>query len=146
MKYLHYAELYLQAFPRNFAYMSEANKAIMNITESGKLKKFEDEYLISEKCIDNKSFPNEDESLSPHSFSVLFEITGGTSTVAFILYIIISFRQFKKSNPELTGLFKLISAFMKDQRRQMRQASNVVAHAESPAHHPDVPLDSWNRV
>ncbi|GKC19517.1 extracellular ligand-binding receptor [Tanacetum coccineum] len=134
------------AFPRNFSYMSEANKAIMNITESGKLKEFEDEYLISEKCIDNKSFPNEDESLSPHSFSVLFEISGGTSTVAFILYIIISFRQFKKSNPELTGLFKLISAFMKEQRRQMRQASNVVAHAESPAHHPDVPLDPWNRV
>ncbi|GKC49249.1 glutamate receptor 2.8-like protein [Tanacetum coccineum] len=134
------------AFPRNFSYMSEANKAIMNITESGKLKEFEDEYLISEKCIDNETFPNEDESLSPHSFSVLFELTGGTSTVAFILYIIISFRLFKKSNPELTGLFKLISAFMKDQKRQMRQASNIVAHAESPAHHPDVPLDPWNRA
>ncbi|PWA35751.1 ionotropic glutamate receptor, metazoa, Periplasmic binding protein-like I [Artemisia annua] len=131
------------AFPRNFAYMSEANKAIMNITESGKLKKFEDEYLISEKCIDNESFPNEDERLSPQSFSVLFGLTGGTSTIAFILYIIISFIQFKNCNPELTSFFQLISAFVND---QMRQASNVVAHAESPIHHPDVPLDPWNRV
>ncbi|PWA38284.1 Extracellular ligand-binding receptor [Artemisia annua] len=134
------------AFPRNFAYMSEANKAIMNVTESGKLKEFEDEYIMSEKCIDNESFPNEDESLSPQSFSVLFGLTGGTSTIAFILYIIISFRRFKTCNPELTSFFKLISAFIKDQQRQMRQASNVVAHAESPTHHPDVPLDPWNRV
>ncbi|PWA68112.1 Extracellular ligand-binding receptor [Artemisia annua] len=53
------------------------NKALMNVTESGKLKELEDTFLISEKCVDNESFPNEDESLSPRSFSVLFELTGG---------------------------------------------------------------------
>ncbi|GJT64997.1 hypothetical protein Tco_1016477 [Tanacetum coccineum] len=138
--------VHLQAFPKKYSWLSEANKALMNVTESGKLKELEDTFLISEKCVDNEFFPNEDESLSPRSFSVLFEGGGGAFTFALVMYIIMSFREFKQSNPELTNSFKLISAFMKDQRRQMRRLSSVVASSESPAHHPDVPLDPWSRV
>ncbi|KAI3803508.1 hypothetical protein L1987_31660 [Smallanthus sonchifolius] len=116
------------AFPRKYTLLSEVNKALTNVTESGMLKKLEDAYLTSEKCVDGESSPNEDESLSPRSFSILFELTGGTSTVALVVYIIMSFIEFKKSNPEPKNFFKLMSSFIKD---QMRRSSSVVANAES---------------
>ncbi|CAH1425709.1 unnamed protein product [Lactuca virosa] len=77
------------AFPREFSWLSEANKALMTASESGKLKKLEDTFLTSEKCVDDdESFPNEYESLSPQSFSTLFVLTGGTSTVCLVVYIL----------------------------------------------------------
>lgn len=121
----------MQAFPRKFSWLSEANKALMNVSESGKLKKLEDAYLISEKCVDDESSPNEDESLSPRSFWVLFALTAGTSTVSLVIYILMRIREFKESNPELTNFFKLMLAFIKD---QIRQSSNVVVTAKSPTH------------
>ncbi|KAL8189245.1 hypothetical protein R6Q57_028811 [Mikania cordata] len=127
------------AFPRKFSWLSEANKALMNVSESGKLKELEDTYIISEKCVDNESFPNENESLSHRSFSILLELTAGTSTLAFAIYIFISFREFKESNPELNSVFKLIPAFIND---QMRRSSGVVVPVESPTHPSNV-SDSW---
>ncbi|KAJ9538518.1 hypothetical protein OSB04_031251 [Centaurea solstitialis] len=113
--------MYIQAFPRKFSWLSDANKALMNVSESGKLKELEDAFLVSEKCLDDKSFPNEDESLSPRSFWILFELTFGASTLALAMYIIISIRQFNESHPEITNFFQLISAFITDQWHQMRQ-------------------------
>ncbi|KAJ0700869.1 putative periplasmic binding protein-like I [Helianthus annuus] len=101
------------AFPRKYTLLSEVNKALTNVSESGKLKELEDASLTSEKCVDEKSSPNEDESLSPRGFSILFELTGGTSTVALAIYIITSIREFKKSNPEPKNFFKLMSSFIK---------------------------------
>lgn len=127
------------AFPRNFARLSDANKAVISVTESGKLKELEDKFLTSEKCVDDDSFPNEDESLSPLSFTILFELTAGTSTVALVVYIVRRIREFNESNRGLTNFFKLIWAFMKDRRHQMRRSSGVVVDAESPRRPPDVP-------
>ncbi|XP_023771324.1 glutamate receptor 2.9 [Lactuca sativa] len=77
------------AFPREFSWLSEANKALMTASESGKLKELEDTFLTSGKCVDDdESFPNEYESLSPQSFSTLFVLTGGTSTVCLVVYIL----------------------------------------------------------
>ncbi|KAI3789559.1 hypothetical protein L2E82_02358 [Cichorium intybus] len=126
------------AFPKEFSWLSEANKALMNVSESGKLKKLEDAYLTSEKCVDDESFPDEDESLSPRSFWILFELTGGTSTVALLVYIIMSIREFKESNPGPSNIFKLISSFVKAQRHQRRRSSREVVDAESPRSSPDV--------
>ncbi|XP_024980447.1 glutamate receptor 2.6-like [Cynara cardunculus var. scolymus] len=109
------------AFPRKFSWLSDANKALMNVSESGMLKELEDAFLISEKCVDDESFPNEDESLSPRSFAILFELTAGASTLVLVMYIIISIRQFHESHPEITNFFQLISAFIADQWHQMRQ-------------------------
>lgn len=79
----------MQAFPREFSWLSEANKALMTASESGKLKELEDTFLTSGKCVDDdESFPNEYESLSPQSFSTLFVLTGGTSTVCLVVYIL----------------------------------------------------------
>nr|KAJ0203647.1 hypothetical protein LSAT_V11C500274800 [Lactuca sativa] len=120
------------AFPKGFSWLSDANKALMNVSESGKLKELEDTFLTSEKCVDDESFRNGDESLSPLSFSILFVLTGGTSTVALVVYVVMSIRQFKESNPGVTNIFELIYVFMKDQWYQWRHSSRVVADAESP--------------
>ncbi|CAH1425699.1 unnamed protein product [Lactuca virosa] len=126
------------AFPRDFPRLSDANNAVIRVTESGKLKELEDKFLISEKCVDDESFPNEDESLSLRSFSVLFELTGGTSTVALVVYIVMRTRVFKESIQGFVNFFQLISAFMKEQRHQMRQSSRVVSDAENPTRPPVV--------
>ena len=106
----------------------------MNVSESGKLKDLEDKYLISEKCVDEESSPDKDESLSIHSFWVLFVLTGGTSTVAFAFYVIISIREFRRSNQDQIHLLKLISSFMKDWKRHMRRSSSIVVNVESARH------------
>ncbi|CAI9286505.1 unnamed protein product [Lactuca saligna] len=120
------------AFPKEFSWLSDANKALMNVSESGKLKELEDTFLTSEKCVDDESFPNEDESLSPLSFSILFVLTGGTSTVALVVYVVMSIRKFKESNPGVTNIFELIYEFMKDKWYQRGHSSRVVADAQSP--------------
>lgn len=107
----------------------------MNISESGDLKKLEDKYLISEKCVDEDSSPNEDDSLSPRSFWVVFLLTGGTSTTALAIYIIvIIINKFKKPDEEHTGFFDLLSAFIKDWQLRMRRSSSIAVNVESVRH------------
>ncbi|XP_024979119.1 glutamate receptor 2.8-like [Cynara cardunculus var. scolymus] len=122
------------AFPRDFPRLSDANKALMHVAESGKLKELEDAHLISEKCVDEESSPDEESRLSFRSFSALFMITGGTSTIALAIYIMISIREFKKSTQEHTSFIKLISAFIKDWQHHMRRSSSIVVNVESGRH------------
>ncbi|KAI3803510.1 hypothetical protein L1987_31663 [Smallanthus sonchifolius] len=122
------------AFPKGFERLSVANKALMNVSESRKLKELEDKHLISEECVDEESSPDENGRLNVHSFWVLFVLTGGTSTVAIVIYIILRIKEFKKSNQEHTNVFGLISAFVKDWKRRMRRSSSIVASVESARH------------
>ncbi|PWA69700.1 ionotropic glutamate receptor, metazoa, Periplasmic binding protein-like I [Artemisia annua] len=121
------------AFVRGYDRLSEANRALLNVSENGTLKKLEDTYLKSEKCVDEESSPDKDERLNIHSFWVLFILTGGTSTVAFAFYVIISIREFRRSNQDQIHLLKLIS-FMKDWKRHMRRSSSIVVNVESARH------------
>ncbi|XP_076924199.1 glutamate receptor 2.2-like [Bidens hawaiensis] len=86
------------AFSRSFEHLSNANKALMNVAESKKLKELEDKYFISEECVDEESSPDKAGKLNFHSFWVLFLLTGGTSTVALVIYIIISIKELKNQN------------------------------------------------
>ncbi|KAI3774958.1 hypothetical protein L1987_49523 [Smallanthus sonchifolius] len=122
------------AFPKGFERLSDANKALMNVSESRKLKELEDKHLISEECVDEESSPDENGRLNVHSFWVLFVLTGGTSTVAIVIYIIRRIKEFKKSNQEHTNLSGLISTFIKDCKRRMRRTSSIVASVESARH------------
>ncbi|KAJ0700876.1 putative periplasmic binding protein-like I [Helianthus annuus] len=122
------------AFHRGFERLSEANGALMNVSESGKIKELEEKHLISEECVDEESSPDENGRLNLHSFWVLFVLTGGTSTVALVIYIVISFKEFKTSNQEDTSLSKRLSAFIKDWQRRMRRSSSIVASVESARH------------
>ncbi|KAK1416724.1 hypothetical protein QVD17_25840 [Tagetes erecta] len=131
------------AFPKGFERLSDANKALMNVSESGKVKELEDRYLISEECVDEESSPDENGRLNLHSFWVLFVLTGGTSTVALVVYIITGIKQFKKSNPQHTSSSGLISAFIKDWKHRVRRSSSTVASVESGRHNRNAdPLDN----
>nr|GEW53823.1 hypothetical protein [Tanacetum cinerariifolium] len=76
------------AFHTGFPRLLDANKALMKVLETGKLKELEDTFLSSEKCVDEQSSTDEKESLSPKSFYVVFMLTLGTSTIALILHTI----------------------------------------------------------
>ncbi|XP_076907085.1 glutamate receptor 2.2-like [Bidens hawaiensis] len=111
------------AFHKGFPQLSQANKALMDVSESGKLKALEVKHLISEECVDEESSPDEAGKLNLQSFWVLFVLTGGISTIALVIYIIISINEFKKSKLEDTNL---ISTFIKDWRRLIRRSSSIV--------------------
>ncbi|CAH1425712.1 unnamed protein product [Lactuca virosa] len=122
------------AFPKEYDRLSEANEALMNVAESGRLKELEEVHIISEKCIDEDSAPNEEDSLSARSFWVLFVLTVGVSTVALVIYIIIRIKEVKKSDEENKSFLELISTFMKDLKRQMKRSSSIVVNVESARH------------
>ncbi|KAK9078222.1 hypothetical protein SSX86_002279 [Deinandra increscens subsp. villosa] len=119
------------AFQKGFSRLSEANKALMNVSESGKLKEIEKKYIISEQCVDEESSPDEAGRLSLDSFWVLFLLTGGTSTVALVTYIIINFKEFKKSHQENANFFKSMLAFVKGWKLRVRRSSSMVSSVES---------------
>ncbi|KAJ9538517.1 hypothetical protein OSB04_031250 [Centaurea solstitialis] len=112
------------AFRKGFN-LSDANEALMNVTENGKLKELEDRFLNSAKCVDDESSTDKDTRLSTHSFWVLFTLTGGTSTVALAIYIILGVREFKKSTQEHTSFINLMSAFIKYWQNHARRSSKV---------------------
>ncbi|KAK1416725.1 hypothetical protein QVD17_25841 [Tagetes erecta] len=116
------------AFHKEFERFSDANKELMNISESGKLKQIVDKYLVFEECVDEDTSPDENGRLNLHSFWVLFVLTGGTSTIALVIYVI---KEVKKSNPQHTSLSGLISAFIKDWKHRVRRTSSIVASVES---------------
>ncbi|XP_058002408.1 glutamate receptor 2.8-like [Hevea brasiliensis] len=105
-------------FPRGSPLVHDVTKALLNVSEHGKLQELEKAMLASEKCVDVKS-EDEISSLSPSSFWVLFILTGGTSTVALVSYLI----QRRKM------IWRLILAIMIGKKQLSRRNSNV----ESPA-------------
>ena len=62
------------------------NKALLQVSENGKLRDLEDTMLASEECKDTE-LDGKTTSLSPGSFWVLFILTAGTSTIALLAYI-----------------------------------------------------------
>ncbi|KAF8411018.1 hypothetical protein HHK36_003557 [Tetracentron sinense] len=83
-------------FPKGSPLAAFFSEAILNISESGKLKDLEKEWFSSSpKCSDK----TKTESLSLHNFWGLFLITGGTSTIVFLLFLVNLLRNYKKKNP-----------------------------------------------
>lgn len=79
-----------QAFSKGSPLVEKVSNEILMLRESGKLRKLEEQILVSSP---SKSLSSETNSqdhdngrLSPDSFSGLFLITGGTSTLAFLLF------------------------------------------------------------
>ncbi|KAL8223702.1 hypothetical protein R6Q57_019177 [Mikania cordata] len=100
------------AFARGFTRLADANIALMNITESGRLQYLENQYLnLGKQCVDDESSPNKNESLSFHSFRALFTLTGGTSTLALSIYIIMRINKIKKFIQEhhTSNIWQLLS-------------------------------------
>ncbi|KAF8411016.1 hypothetical protein HHK36_003555 [Tetracentron sinense] len=73
------------AFPKGSPHAADFSEAILELSESGKLKDLENNlFSPSHKCSDE----TKTESLSLHTFWGLFLVTGGTSTFVFLLFLI----------------------------------------------------------
>ena len=107
-----YVLLLMQAFPKGYPLLSSINEALLNVSESPKLKELEDAYIVSEKCVDVESGYDEIASLQLNSFWILFASTGGISTIALLIYA--------------------ITYCCKRHNNESRQSSSRVSHAESP--------------
>lgn len=105
----------------------------MNITESGKLLELEQKYINSEECVDADTISDVEASIGLNSFSILFMLTGCTSTIALVMFVI---QHFLNSDSEHTNIFK---AFIKRWRRYRRQTSARVINVESPRIPRDAP-------
>lgn len=76
-----------QVFPRGSLLLPDVTKALLNVSESGRLRYLENRMIASEKCSDGE-LVDEMSRLSPSSFWVLFMFTGGTSTIALLVYVV----------------------------------------------------------
>ncbi|KAF6155959.1 hypothetical protein GIB67_039290 [Kingdonia uniflora] len=74
-------------FPRGSPMLPDISKAVLQVTESGKLRELENALINSYEC--SKSDDDDGGSLGLASFWALFAITVGTSTAAFIIYVIL---------------------------------------------------------
>ncbi|XP_059442099.1 glutamate receptor 2.8-like [Corylus avellana] len=74
-------------FPRGSPLLPHVTKALLNVSESGRLRYLENNMIASEKCSDGE-LVDEMSRLSPSSFWVLFMFTGSTSTVSLLVYVV----------------------------------------------------------
>ncbi|KAF5188943.1 Glutamate receptor 3.2 [Thalictrum thalictroides] len=72
-------------FPKGSPILPDISKAVLEVTESGKLQELENKLLSAYNCSESKEH---DGSLGVPSFSGLFYITGGTTTITLVLYLL----------------------------------------------------------
>lgn len=128
--------------------LADINGALLNISESGELKDIESRMIGNEKCVDGQVLYNDTASLSLNSFWVLFALTGGTSTIALSIYVIVSMFQVNddhNSVNEQRSIYAMLLAISKKYRQRRRQLSSTVSNVESPSNHPATP-DHWASV
>nr|GMC70230.1 glutamate receptor 2.8-like [Ipomoea batatas] len=73
-------------FPKGSSILEEVNKALLNMTESGKLGDLEKELIGADECVDVEK--KDETSLGPKSFSVLFGLTGAISTISLTVFVV----------------------------------------------------------
>ncbi|KAK1405106.1 Glutamate receptor [Heracleum sosnowskyi] len=106
------------AFSKGSPLVTDVNKALLEVFESGKLRELEDKMIGSERCVEVDSSNDDEISLSLNSFWILFALTGGITTCALTIYV-------------LDGLRR---------RHQRRRLSRKVSDAEIP----EVPYTASN--
>ncbi|XXG61471.1 hypothetical protein AAC387_Pa05g0075 [Persea americana] len=81
------------AFSKGSALVGNVSDEILRLRESGELRKLEERLLVSPPSNSSGSDTDAQESsrLSPDSFWGLFLITGGTSTLVFLLFLVSRF-------------------------------------------------------
>ncbi|KAL5738111.1 hypothetical protein ACOSP7_030872 [Xanthoceras sorbifolium] len=100
-------------FPRGSELIPDINNSLLNLSETGELRKLENKMLEREKCEEEDSDDQETSSISYTSYWVLFLLTGATSTVALM--------KLEDSFSEIT--WKLMFAVIK--RQVSRKVSDV---------------------
>ncbi|KAK2968388.1 hypothetical protein RJ640_004394 [Escallonia rubra] len=121
------------AFSKGFPHLHDINEALLNVSETGKLRDLEKKYIMSEKCVESELSTNENGSLSLQSFWILFVLTGGTSTVALTIYVVVGFkkrctRMLDKHKSVCTSVMAVVTNMW----HQRRMFSRSVHDAEFP--------------
>ncbi|KAA8523958.1 hypothetical protein F0562_010611 [Nyssa sinensis] len=119
-------------FPKGSPMLPDMNEALLNITEKGVLRELENSLTASEKCVDVEA-DNENVSLSPSSFWVLFTFSTATSTAALVIYIVSEKWRIHSFLLELRCIWMLISVAMIHWWLQKRRFSRRVGDAGSPS-------------
>lgn len=119
------------AFPKGSLLLPDMDEALLNVFETGVLKNLEDILLASEKCVETQS-DNETASLSPQSFFVLFIFTGGTSTLALVVYYFHTEWKVEDSMTDHEGVWMLMLMVVKKWREKGRKFSRKVRPVECP--------------
>ncbi|KAK3198793.1 hypothetical protein Dsin_022208 [Dipteronia sinensis] len=117
------------AFPRGSELIPEINKSLLNLSEGGKLRDLENKMLEKEKCDGDDGDDEEGSSISVTSYWVLFILTGGTSTVALVVYVVHCCRKLEDSMSQTT--WKLMFSVIKYYRLS-RKVSDVESSTNLP--------------
>ncbi|KAK2638881.1 hypothetical protein Ddye_026676 [Dipteronia dyeriana] len=120
------------AFPRGSELIPDINKSLLNLSEAGKLRDLENKMLEKEKCDGDDADGDDEEgsSISVTSYRVLFILTGGTSTVALVVYVVRCCRKLEDFMSQTT--WKLMFSVIKHYRLS-RKVSDVESSTNLPS-------------
>ncbi|KAI7734668.1 hypothetical protein M8C21_009086 [Ambrosia artemisiifolia] len=88
------------AFPRDSPLAADMSTAILKLSESGKLQRIHDKWLLRSAC-SSQGTRYEVDQLGLASFKGLFLIFGMACFLALIIYLALTTRQFYKHHPDL---------------------------------------------
>ena len=123
----------LQAFPRGSPLLASINEALLKVSENGTLVQLENKFIPQDKQCQDKD--DEIHSLSPNGFRALFIITGGTSTIALVIYIFCIANSFSGLTIIRGLMFSVIKHWCYQSKRFRRRVSNVESLENSSPHH-----------
>ncbi|KAL7218321.1 hypothetical protein ACSBR2_011566 [Camellia fascicularis] len=109
-------------FPKGSPMLADINEALLKVAESGKLRELENSMTGTELCLDMES-DHGNPSFSLNSFWILFILTGGTSTVALVFYVILGKWKFNHML-QLKIIWRLILAML-SKNYQLRPEHHV---------------------
>ncbi|KAJ6298312.1 hypothetical protein OIU76_019460 [Salix suchowensis] len=120
-------------YPSTLFFVPECvNEALLKISENGTLRDLEKKWITPQKCPEIQS---ESSSLGPNGFLVLFYITGGTTTAAFVIYVC------RTNLSRDRKIWRTISAVPKRWCSLRTPFTTRVASAEIPTHtSPEAPV------
>ncbi|KAJ6298314.1 hypothetical protein OIU76_019462 [Salix suchowensis] len=121
------------AFPRGSPLLASINEALLKVSENGTLVQLENKFIRQDKQCQDKD--DEIHSLSPNGFRALFIITGGTSTIALVIYIFCIANSFSGLTIIRGLMFSVIKHWCYQSKRFTRRVSNVESLENSPPHH-----------
>ncbi|XP_044507851.1 glutamate receptor 2.8-like [Mangifera indica] len=118
-------------FPKGSPLVPDMNKALLNLSECGKLRELENKMLTTQNCEEMES--EEDySSISVTSYWVLFTLTGFTSTLALAVYGVHLYSKLEKPIFGNKIIWRVMSAVIAHWRLKKKWFCRKVSDIESP--------------
>jgi len=115
---------------------TDISKAILEVTQSGKMTQLENDMLSSNNCSGSADHQNDIPELGPEPFYNLFCISGGISTVALLITIV---RLMRKCQLNMQFIIFLTRIYVRFQS-PCRRSTSVTPKEKYPAADPEVLL------